>query len=181
LQNEIHYICIDRRIVENGQTIIILNNEHRIVMPSNISQVPALLVIQGYNILYGDDILNFLKPAILEKVQIATEGNMEPVAFSLDAYGGGGGSVQSDNFCFIEPSDEMADNQMHNTRGTPMFTQYEQDAQTEAPSSARIKENEITTDMLIQQRQNDLSHIHPQPPIGGGNVTSASYNIPNYK
>jgi hypothetical protein len=117
---DIHFICIDKRVKDsNNKTYIILENGQKIILPENISKVPALLLLnQGYQVLYGEQILNHLKPRQHEEVRVATQNNMEPMAFSL---GGGFGSIVSDQYSFLDqdPDDMKADGnggmrQMHN-------------------------------------------------------------------
>ncbi len=88
VQKDIHFICIDRRVKDsNNKTYIILDNEEKIILPDNITRVPALLLLnQGYQVLYGDQILQHLKPRQEVEVRKATQNNMEPMAFT---FGGG--------------------------------------------------------------------------------------------
>ena len=122
IQKDIHFICIDKRVKDsNNKTYIILENGQKIILPENITKVPALLLLnQGYQILYGDQILQHLKPRQQEEVKQATKNNMEPMAFSL---GGGGsfGDIVSDQYSFLDqdPDDLKAEGnggmrQMHN-------------------------------------------------------------------
>ena len=62
IQKEIHFICIDKRTIDaNNKTFIILENGQKIILPENVTRVPALLLLnQGYNVLYGEKILEFL-------------------------------------------------------------------------------------------------------------------------
>ena len=64
VQKDIHFICIDKRIKDsNGKMFIVLENEQKIIMPENVNRVPALLLLnEGYQVLYGESILNHLKP-----------------------------------------------------------------------------------------------------------------------
>jgi len=119
---EIHFICIDKRIKEaNNKTYIILENGQKIILPENITRVPALLLLnKGFEILYGEQILEYLKPKQQQELRKATENNMEPMAFSFGS-GGGFGDVVSDHFSFLDqnPEDLKADGnggmrQMHN-------------------------------------------------------------------
>ena len=50
VQKDIHFICIDKRVKEaNNKTYIILDNGQKIVLPENVTKVPALLLLnQGY-------------------------------------------------------------------------------------------------------------------------------------
>jgi len=122
IQNEIHFICIDKRVKDaNNKTYIILENGQKIILPENVTKVPALLLLNnGYQVLYGDQILNFLKPRQREEVKQATQNNMEPMAFSLGG-GGGFGDVVSDHYSFLDqdPNELSAEGnggmrQMHN-------------------------------------------------------------------
>jgi hypothetical protein len=121
-RNDIHYICIDKRVKDaNNKTYIILENGQKIILPENITKVPALLLLsQGYQVLYGDQILQYLKPRQQQEVRHATQNNMEPMAFSLGG-GGGFGDVVSDQYSFLDqnPDELRADGnggmrQMHN-------------------------------------------------------------------
>jgi hypothetical protein len=65
VSKDIHFICIDKRIKDsNGKIFIVLQNEQKIIMPENVTRVPALLLLnQNYKVIYGDQIYQHLKPA----------------------------------------------------------------------------------------------------------------------
>ena len=118
VQKDVHFICIDKRIKDsNNKTYIILENGQKIILPENVTRVPALLLLnQGYNVLYGDQILQHLKPKQEVEVRQATQNNMEPMAFSL-----GGGDIVSDQYSFLDQDSEELEakgnggmRQMHN-------------------------------------------------------------------
>jgi len=122
VQKDVHFICIDKRVKDsNNKTYIILENGQKIILPDNVTRVPALLLLnQGYNVLYGEQILQHLKPRQEVEVRQATENNMEPMAFSLGG-GGGFGDIVSDQYSFLDqdPTDLEAKGnggmrQMHN-------------------------------------------------------------------
>ena len=120
-QNDIHFICIDKRVKDsNNKTFIILDNGQKIILPENITRVPALLLLnQGYQVLYGEQIIQHLKPRQEVEVRQATQNNMEPMAFS---FGGGGFSdIVSDQYSFLDQDPEELEakgnggmRQMHN-------------------------------------------------------------------
>lgn len=121
-QKEIHFICIDKRVKDaNNKTYIILENGQKIILPENVTKVPALLLLtKGYEVLYGEQILQYLKPRQQQEVRQATQNNMEPMAFSLGG-GGGFGDIVSDQYSFLDqnPDELKADGnggmrQMHN-------------------------------------------------------------------
>ena len=175
VQKDIHFICIDKRVKEaNNKTYIILDNGQKIVLPENVTKVPALLLLnQGYAVLYGEQILQHLKPRQEEEFRQATQNNMEPMAFSLGG-GGGFGDVVSDQYSFLdqEPEDMEAKGnggmrQMHNyvdlnyseTFNTPK-DEYEY------KNSNRIAESN-TEDMLKkmqEQREADIRNLTSNRP-----------------
>jgi thiol-disulfide isomerase/thioredoxin len=104
-QKDIHFICIDKRIKDelNNKWYIILENEQKIVLPNNVTKVPALLLLnQGYQVLYGDQILQHLKPQETQEMRQATKNNMEPTAFSFGGGGGGFSDIISDQYSFLD-------------------------------------------------------------------------------
>jgi len=118
VQKDVHFICIDKRVKDsNNKTYIILENGQKIILPENVTRVPALLLLnQSYNVLYGDQILQHLKPRQEVEVRQATQNNMEPMAFSL-----GCGDIVSDQYSFLDQAPEDLEakgnggmRQMHN-------------------------------------------------------------------
>ena len=167
---EIHFICIDKRTKDASNKIfIVLENGQKIIMPENVNRVPALLLLnQGYNVLYGEAIMQHLKPRQETMVKQATRNNMEPMAFSLG--GGGFGSVVSDQYSFLDmDSDQMSAKgtggvrQMHNYVDLNYSDQIStpQD-ETEYKNSGRISEG-VTVEQLQQQREQELQKL-----TGGG-------------
>jgi hypothetical protein len=109
MAKDIHFICIDNRVKDsNGKIFIVLQNGQKIIMPENVTKVPALLLLsQNYKVVYGDDIYTHFKPAQQAHVQKATQNNMEPSAFGFN--GGGGlfsSGIASDNYSFLDQNDD---------------------------------------------------------------------------
>ena len=166
-KKEIHFICIDKRIQEGNKMYIILQNGQKIIMPENITKVPALLLLnQNYKVLYGEAINNFLKPRQEIAVKQATNNNIEPTAFS---FGGGNGlgsfGIMSDNYSFLDMGhDSLAATgdgglrQMHN------YIKYSDTFNITTPvdeydyKATKIPED-LTIDKLQQQRANELNNI----------------------
>jgi hypothetical protein len=120
-QKDIHFICIDKRIKDsNNKMFIVLENGQKIIMPENVTRVPALLLLnKGYQVLYGESILEHLKPKQEVEVRKATQNNMEPMAFSFG--GGSFGDIVSDQYSFLDQAPEDLETkgnggmrQMHN-------------------------------------------------------------------
>jgi hypothetical protein len=169
VQKDIHFICIDKRVKEsNNKTYIILENEQKIILPENVTRVPALLLLtKGYQVIYGEQILEHLKPRQEVEVRQATQNNMEPMAFSL---GGGGsfGDIVSDQYSFLDQAPEDLEakgnggmRQMHNyvslnDSGNFSF-EIPQDAT--AKGGSKLKEGELNIESLQRQRDQELSGL----------------------
>ena len=107
VKNNLHYVCIDRRVQKNNATYVILENNQELLLPNTVNAVPALMILNGeYKVLFGDNILGYLKPVEQVKVQQATNFNEEPSAFSLND---GSSGVHSDFFSFLDQgNDELS-------------------------------------------------------------------------
>jgi thiol-disulfide isomerase/thioredoxin len=108
-QNEIHFICIDKRVKDsNGKVFIILQTGQKLLMPENITRVPALLLLnQNYKVIYGDEIYKHLRPQVQQEIKKATKNNMEPLNFQdgFGAFSGFNGGIVSDNYSFLDQDD----------------------------------------------------------------------------
>jgi hypothetical protein len=171
IQNDVHFICIDKRIKDsNNKTYIVLENGQKIILPENVTRVPALLLLnQGYTVLYGDQILQHLKPRQEVEVRQATQNNMEPMAFS---FGGGGFSdIVSDSYSFLDQgADELEAKgnggmrQMHNY----VDLNYSDNITTPSDDHDYKGSNKISGDLTVeqlqQQREAELQKITGNKP-----------------
>lgn len=176
ISKDIHFICIDKRMKDNNNKIyIILENGQKIIMPENVNRVPALLLLnQGYNVLYGESILQYFKPKQETAVRQATRNNLEPMAFSFN---GGFCNIVSDQFSFLDQDSESLSavgngglRQMHNY----VDLNYSDNINTptdeqEYKNANRINENS-TEDMmnkLREQREAEIRSLqNNKPPVG---------------
>jgi hypothetical protein len=165
IQKDIHFICIDKRVKDsNNKTYIILENGQKIILPDNVTRVPALLLLtKGYEVLYGDRILEHLKPRQEVEVRQATRNNMEPMAFSL---GGGGGfsNIVSDQYSFLDQAPEELEakgnggmRQMHNyvdlnTAFSGNLSQHEQVEETNTTIRGSQKMGEDASNQVMEDR-----------------------------
>ena len=109
VKNDIHFVCIDKREkMADGQIALILENNQKVILPTQITEVPALMLLnQNYRVIFGDDILNFLEPRQERQTQATPMVSNEPSAFSLS--GGGALGVVSDQFSFLDmTSDDLS-------------------------------------------------------------------------
>lgn len=169
VSKDIHFICIDKRVKDqSGKIQIILENGQKIVMPENVTKVPALLLLnQNYQVLYGDNIYNHLKPRQEVVTRQATSNNMEPMAFSLGG-GGGFGGIVSDNYSFLD-----MDHEELNTKGSGGMRQMHNyvplnhsDVISTPKDDFDYKNEKISGDLTVEQlqkqREQELSNYGPQ-------------------
>jgi len=100
-----HFICIDTRVKKNdGITYVVLPNQKEMILPTQVNKVPALMLLnRGNQIIYGNDIINYLKP-IESNYNKKLQETVEPEAFTFGDVNSGG--VTSDNFSFLDQSIE---------------------------------------------------------------------------
>ena len=172
LGNEIHFICIDKREVNNGKTFIILNDGNKIIMPENVSKVPALLLLNNnYKVLYGDSIYHYIQTLITKsndngsnsnKVNMPSTNavNSEPSCFSFS----NSGFICSDNYSFLE-LDADALGTKGNGGMSQMHSYVALNDQTSIPTPSdefeykTERQGEMTMEAYQKQREMDLSNI----------------------
>ena len=173
---DIHFICIDNRVKDpSGKIFIILQNGQKIVMPENVTRVPALMLLnQNYKVLYGDDIYQHLKPIQEVEVRKATQNNMVPTAFDFGSFGGFGSGIVSDSYSFLDQNDTELSTvgngglrQMHsyvslNDSGGMSMQLPQDDHQYKTD---KVKEGSV--EALIKQREMDLKSVNYGPGGGG--------------
>ena len=109
LKEKISFVSIDNRVKDpkTNQDFILLENGSRIVKPPNLHSVPGMLLVrENYNIIYGDDIINKLKPYIISDKDQAEQYNGEPRSFEFS----GNNMVTSEKFTAFDlnPEELMA-------------------------------------------------------------------------
>ena len=172
--NNIHFICIDKRVKDaSGKVFIVLPTGQKLIMPENVTRVPALLLLnQNYKVIYGDDIYAHLRPQTQIQVKQATKNNMEPVTFQdgFGAFGGfGGGGIVSDNYSFLDQSDtelsvkgEGGLRQMHNyvSLNDSMNLSMKLPTDDYEYKNDKLKEGEMSVEALQRKRDEELSNIN---------------------
>jgi len=170
ISKDIHFICIDKRIKDsNNKIYIILENGQKIIMPENVSRVPALLLLnQNYQVLYGESIVQHLKPKQEAMVKKATQNNLEPMAFG---FGGGFGNVTSDQYSFLDmDSDSLSAKgnggvrQMHNYVDLNYSDNISTPEDEQDYKSAGKISGDLTVEQLLQQREQDLQKLTSNKP-----------------
>lgn len=104
VKEKISFICIDNRRIDpkTNQTMIMLENGKMVIMPPNLVYVPSLLLVKDkYKLLLGDQIIEHLRPAIIESGAVQTNG--EPMCYDFNQVSSG---VMSESFTFYDMSPE---------------------------------------------------------------------------
>ena len=171
--NNIHFVCIDKRVKDsNGKIQIILQTGQKLLMPENVTRVPALMLLnQNYKVVYVDDIYTHLKPQVTQQIKQATKNNMEPINFQdgFSAFSGFGGGIVSDNFSFLDQSDselsvkgEGGLRQIHNyvTLNESMNLSMKLPQDDFDYKGDKIKEGETSVEALQRRREEDLTNIN---------------------
>ena len=161
ISKDVHFICIDKRVKKgDGKTYIILENGQQIIMPENVSKVPALLLLNdNYRVIYGEEIASYFKPKQQEVTKMVTQNNMEPEAFAI---GGGYGSM-SDSYSFLDMGpEELSAKGTGGTRQMHNFIPLNHADQIHTPQddtdykSSKISES-VTVEQLMQQREQEFA------------------------
>ena len=169
ISKDIHFICIDKRVKDNNKVFIILENGQKIIMPENVSRVPALLLLnQNYQVLYGESIVQHLKPKQEALIKKATQNNLEPMAFG---FGGSFGNVTSDQYSFLDmDSDSLSakgnggTRQMHNYVDLNYSDNISTPEDEQDYKSAGKISGDLTVEQLLQQREQDLQKLTSNKP-----------------
>ena len=171
--NNIHFVCIDKRAKDtDGKIYIILQTGQKLLMPENVTRVPALLLLnQNYKVIYGDDIYKNLRPQVTQEIKQATKNNMEPINHQdgFSCFSGFSGGIVSDNYSFLDQSDNELSvkgdgglRQIHNyvslndSMNLSMKLQQDEcDYKTD-----KLKEGEMSVESLQRRREEELSNIN---------------------
>jgi hypothetical protein len=169
--NNIHFICIDKRVKDtNGKIFIVLQNGQQILMPENVTRVPALLLLnQNYKVIYGNDIYNYLKPQVTQQIQQATKNNMEPINFQdgFKSFGGFSGGIVSDNYSFLDQSDNELSvkgdgglRQIHNYVTLNESMNLTMKLPQDDVEYNKLKEGELSVEALQKRRDEEVANIN---------------------
>jgi hypothetical protein len=161
IKDDIHFICIDKRVRKpNGSTNVILADGEEILLPPNVTKVPALMLLnRGNRVLFGEEINDFIKPQEININNVSTMNNGEPNAFSFMDSATGGFGVASDNFSFLdqEPDELSAQGnggmrQQHHYAGLNSHSDIETPPDTYTPN----KVGEISVENLQSKRDKEI-------------------------
>jgi hypothetical protein len=180
VSNDIHFLCIDRRVKSStGAVHILTESGEKVLLPPQVNRVPALLLLnKGHLVLYGDQILQHFQPKNVALNDQATGFNGEPNAFALGRESMGSGfGVASDNYSFLDQSaDELSAKgnggmrQLYNYATIDLVDKIETPPDTYSPD----KVGSVSMEQLQQKRQSEIQNPQQQQNmvVGGGGAMS---------
>ena len=183
LQDDIHFLCIDKRVKSGtGAWHIITETGEKVLLPPQVNRVPALLLLnKGHQVLYGEQILQHFQPKNAALNDVATGFNGEPNAFALGRESMGSGfGVASDNYSFLDQSaDELSAKgnggmrQLYNYATIDLVDKIETPPDTYSPDkvgsvSLEQLQNKRSLEIQNQQQQQQQNTVVPPPNGGGG-------------
>jgi hypothetical protein len=155
IKSDIHFLCIDKRKKIENKTYIVLNDGKELLMPPEINQVPALLLLnRGNRIIYGNEIMDVFNPILQINLKTDTKKNMEPLAFSYNEMG----TMLSDNYSYLDQnSDELSTKGVGGLRQMHSFANCENKDEIETPpeniSSDKIKSSNVSKLLTKMQEE----------------------------
>ena len=174
VSNDIHFLCIDRRVKSStGAVHILTEGGEKVLLPPQVNRVPALLLLnKGHLVLYGDQILQHFQPKNVALNDHATGFNGEPNAFALGRESMGSGfGVASDNYSFLDQSaDELSAKgnggmrQLYNYATIDLVDKIETPPDTYSPD----KVGSVSMEQLQQKRQSEIQNQQQQNTVVGG-------------
>jgi hypothetical protein len=183
LQDDIHFLCIDKRVKSGtGSWHIITETGEKVLLPPQVNRVPALLLLnKGHQVLYGEQILQHFQPKNASLNDVATGFNGEPNAFALGRESMGGGfGVASDNYSFLDQSaDELSAKgnggmrQLYNYATIDLVDKIETPPDTYSPDkvgsvSLEQLQNKRSLEITNQQQQQQQNTVVSGGGGGGG-------------
>lgn len=170
ITEKLNCICIDKRKRDpnTNQMFIHLDDGKQVLMPPNLSSVPALLLInKGYSLVLGSDIIQHYEPEVKKKLESANFGDGEPSSYTIKS-SSGGSNIVSEQFTFYDMTpDELSakgaggQRQLYNY--VPVINSnnvINTPPDTYKPDKVS---NEVTIDTLQQQRNADVPMSNSTP------------------
>ena len=172
LTKQLNCLCVDKRKVDpvSGQVHIVLENGSTVLLPPNIHSVPTLMLVKdNYRVIMGSAIKSQFQGQVQENNDFATQGNGEPMSFSL-----GSKDVMSESFTMFNATvEELSAKGSGGGRNLYNYVSATGNTATiptppETYKSEKLS-SDITVDSIQQQRNQDM----------GGQMTQQSPFLPS--
>lgn len=177
LTKNINCYCIDNRKLnpKTNQTIIYVgedSNRKAVPLPPNIHSVPSLISVKkNYQLILGDDIIQYYEPKVKEQLSSTNFGYGEPMGFSINNLSGSGGSnIVSEQFTFYNASPvELSAKGQGGNRQMYNYVSASQEGSVIPTPPDTYKPDKlsgsVTVESLQQQRNNDVPQQNQSPMV----------------
>lgn len=166
LVKSLNCICVDKRKIDpqSGQIQITLENGTSVLMPPNVHSVPTLMLVkENYRVISGKAIIEYFRPHVSESNDMATQGNGEPISFSL-----GSKDVMSESYTSYSASTEELSakgsgggrNLHHYVPADGNIPSIQTPPDTYKPDKIS---QDVTIDTIQQQRSTDVNQTSVMP------------------
>lgn len=172
LTKQLNCLCVDKRKVDpvTGQIQLILENGSTVLLPPNIHSVPALMLLkENYRVISGNGIKGHFSDQVEEDQFMSTQGNGEPMSFSL-----GSKDVMSESYTMFNASvEELSAKGSGNRRNMHHYVSVNGPVHSiQTPPETYKSEkmsSDITVESIQQQRNQDM----------GGQMTQSMPFLPS--
>jgi hypothetical protein len=171
---KISFINIDKRSKDpkTNQLFIHLENGSKVLMPPNLYNVPALLLVnQKFQFIYGDEIIQHFHKDIVVKNAKAVKFNGEPESFVFGGSAAGSNIISEKYTSYNLTPDDLSAKSTSKNRSLYNYVSVDYDPEfIETPADNYHPDKvdgELTVDKLQQQRMDEITRIMPKTqPLG---------------
>ena len=160
---KISFICIDKRAVDpkTNQTLIVLENGSKVVLPPNIHSVPSLLLVnKSYKVILGDEIIKYYHSEIKDLTEKATLFHGEPSGFPLGMSSGGTNIISEQYTMYNMSPEELSAKGKGENRQMYNYVSVNNEIQLIPTPAETYKpdklSNNVTIDTLQQKRIDEI-------------------------
>ena len=164
LKSKIHFLSIDKRLVKDKKTYILLDDGKEILLPEIIDKVPAILLLANDNkILFGDEIIQYYRTELDQDKKNATASVGEPMSFS---FGGEMSNMMSDKYSYLDQnSDELGVKGNGGLRQMHAFTKINEFEKIDTPPEDYIKEKIASNKLKNYEETRNKGINVPKAPV----------------
>ena len=165
--DKISFICIDKRTVDpkTNQTMIVLENGSKVVLPPNIHSVPSLLLVnKNYKVILGDDIIKHYHSEIKNLTENVNQNHGEPSGFPLGMSTGGTNIVSEQYTLYNMTPEELSAKGKGNNRQIYNYVSANDEINLIQTPAETYKPNKLSNSVTIdslQQKRIDEIRIEP--------------------
>ena len=158
VKDNFNYICIDKRFTKDNIVHITMMDGSTIQLPPMINRVPVLLLKPNYELLSGNQIIDYIQPQSNSLSEEKQNILNEPETFSIGKDNSMTG-VMSDNFSFLDMSnEELSATGNGGIRQLYHYAQLDSNPTIETPmNEEKSKKLNTSIEQLQEKRNNELN------------------------